>query len=274
MNYRSNYNDYISYVRSLGRRKDDGGYYELHHIVPRCLGGDNSPENLVLLTAREHILAHYLLCRIYRDDKAAYPKMAAAFRLMLTLSSQARREGFSARKYGRYREIAARMLSESRTGMKMPEETKARLSEKKKEYFKTHSGTFRGKKHTAESRRLMSLARMFKIRCLENGKIYNTCADAAKDLGICTPDLVGRSLSGKAPDASGYHFEYSDIKKEHPRHAEEWNRKIAAANKGKKVSEETRKRQSEAKKRLYARRAESAGAGIDKADEGGKIVRK
>lgn len=36
-----------------------------HHIVPRSLGGDNSIENIVLLTAREHYIAHKLLVRIH-----------------------------------------------------------------------------------------------------------------------------------------------------------------------------------------------------------------
>lgn len=30
------------------------GYKENHHILPRSMGGDNSKENLVYLTGREH----------------------------------------------------------------------------------------------------------------------------------------------------------------------------------------------------------------------------
>ena len=36
----------------------EGVYYEKHHIVPRYMGGDNSNQNLVHLSFREHILAH------------------------------------------------------------------------------------------------------------------------------------------------------------------------------------------------------------------------
>lgn len=42
-------------------RKVDSTTYECHHILPRSLGGDDNPENLVLLTFREHYLAHTLL---------------------------------------------------------------------------------------------------------------------------------------------------------------------------------------------------------------------
>lgn len=37
------------------------GYVEVHHVVPRCLGGGDEKENLVQLTAEEHYVAHQLL---------------------------------------------------------------------------------------------------------------------------------------------------------------------------------------------------------------------
>lgn len=37
---------------------------EVHHIIPKCLGGDDSPENLVKLTPKEHFLCHKLLTKI------------------------------------------------------------------------------------------------------------------------------------------------------------------------------------------------------------------
>lgn len=45
------------------------GYAEQHHIIPRCLGGDNSKANLVRLTAREHFICHLLLVDIYPNNK-------------------------------------------------------------------------------------------------------------------------------------------------------------------------------------------------------------
>lgn len=40
-------------------------FYENHHIIPRCLGGDDSDINLVKLTPEEHYVAHQLLTKIY-----------------------------------------------------------------------------------------------------------------------------------------------------------------------------------------------------------------
>lgn len=46
------------------------GYTEKHHIVPKCMGGDNKPRNLVRLTAREHYIAHQLLVKIYPKNRS------------------------------------------------------------------------------------------------------------------------------------------------------------------------------------------------------------
>ena len=47
-------------------------YKEWHHIIPKCLGGSNCKDNLVLLTLREHFLAHWLLCKIYPEEWKLY----------------------------------------------------------------------------------------------------------------------------------------------------------------------------------------------------------
>jgi hypothetical protein len=58
------------------------GYTETHHILPRSLGGSNSPDNLVKLSAREHFICHYLLVKIHPDGPNHY-KMIRAFLMML-----------------------------------------------------------------------------------------------------------------------------------------------------------------------------------------------
>lgn len=39
-------------------------YYEVHHIIPRSMGGDNSKDNLVRLSARQHFVVHKLLTKM------------------------------------------------------------------------------------------------------------------------------------------------------------------------------------------------------------------
>jgi hypothetical protein len=64
MNYQNVYNQIIE--RAKTRQLE--GYKEKHHIIPRCLGGNDDLSNLVELTAREHILCHMLLCELYPHE--------------------------------------------------------------------------------------------------------------------------------------------------------------------------------------------------------------
>lgn len=46
-------------------------YYEKHHIIPKCLSGSNDKTNLVVLTAREHFICHWLLTKMTLGDARA-----------------------------------------------------------------------------------------------------------------------------------------------------------------------------------------------------------
>jgi hypothetical protein len=101
MNYKKNYYDYINYIKSLSNRpktkKDwlqfkkngDTRYFEFHHIIPKCFGGNESIENFIALTAREHFLAHYLLFK-FTEGQSKY-KMKSAFLKMCSISSNQKR---------------------------------------------------------------------------------------------------------------------------------------------------------------------------------------
>jgi len=66
MDYKKIYNSIIE----RGLNRTDLTIYEKHHIVPRCLGGTDEPENLVKLTPEEHYVAHQLLVKIYPDNES------------------------------------------------------------------------------------------------------------------------------------------------------------------------------------------------------------
>jgi hypothetical protein len=96
MNYNKIYDD-LMFSRLLLKpqrlkEKREGKYFEGHHIIPKCKGGTgnssrpkNNP-NIVLLTAREHFLSHWLLWRIYGDRQ-----MALAFHKMLSTTNKTKR---------------------------------------------------------------------------------------------------------------------------------------------------------------------------------------
>lgn len=72
MNYQKHYNLLINNASSENRKKGNRSdtnyvYYERHHIIPKCISGTNHKTNLVLLTPKEHYVAHQLLVKIYPD---------------------------------------------------------------------------------------------------------------------------------------------------------------------------------------------------------------
>lgn len=59
------------------------GYTELHHIKPRCLGGKDHSSNLIALPAKAHYLAHWMLTKIYTNNR--FHKLNHAFSMMAVI---------------------------------------------------------------------------------------------------------------------------------------------------------------------------------------------
>ena len=106
MDYIKHYEALCNGRQSMQRAKGGETYYELHHILPKSLGGLDLQENLVLLTAREHYIAHLLLYVIYKQKGgSAFRKMAFALVSMLSNANTSTYR-FSARSYSIMREAA------------------------------------------------------------------------------------------------------------------------------------------------------------------------
>ena len=60
------YYSIISNAKS--RTLPEDTYTEKHHIIPKSLGGSNAKDNLVVLTAREHFICHWLLTKMLLGD--------------------------------------------------------------------------------------------------------------------------------------------------------------------------------------------------------------
>ena len=83
-NYKQQYDDLIKAALSENRGIKSECGYEIHHILPKCKGGNNNKDNLVKLTLFEHIKAHYLLALAYPEEE----KLLYAF--SMTMRVQAR----------------------------------------------------------------------------------------------------------------------------------------------------------------------------------------
>lgn len=62
------YEELITFAKGQFRIKgSDQPYWELHHILPKSMGGTDDVSNLVLLSLAEHAEAHYLLALKYEN---------------------------------------------------------------------------------------------------------------------------------------------------------------------------------------------------------------
>ena len=126
---RMDYNKIYSKIVERGKNRIIEGYTERHHIIPRCMGGDNQPDNLVELTAREHFLCHMLLCEMYPKN---YKLVHALF--LMSIGKQkvkAQQYVIGSRTYERLRLEYSKML----TGRPQSEETKLKKSIKMKQVW-------------------------------------------------------------------------------------------------------------------------------------------
>jgi hypothetical protein len=61
---------YIALIEKYGTTsRPFKGYHERHHVLPKCMGGKDVYDNLVYLTARCHLLAHWLLMKAFPEVK-------------------------------------------------------------------------------------------------------------------------------------------------------------------------------------------------------------
>lgn len=67
MNSTHIYHALCSSRKPLSEKWKHGSGLHRHHIVPKHSGGTDEESNYTYLTPREHVIAHYLLWRIYRN---------------------------------------------------------------------------------------------------------------------------------------------------------------------------------------------------------------
>jgi hypothetical protein len=101
------------YFKLIKNRKNNplkDCYTETHHIIPRSLGGKNFKSNLIVLSAREHFIAHLLLSKMF-SDKMKKAKMIMALAMMMVSSKNQNRYRFTSRQFSFLRELHAKSMS-------------------------------------------------------------------------------------------------------------------------------------------------------------------
>ncbi len=146
MDYHIHYNNLIISrlllkIIRINERKS-GIYYESHHILPKSLNGKGwthsyNHSNIVILTPKEHFIAHYLLTKIYPGN----PKIIYAFWAMCNGNNKYRSYNISARTFSE-----ARRLFNSCSPMKNKKHnilSKNKTSKSVKNYWDSPEGLIR-----------------------------------------------------------------------------------------------------------------------------------
>lgn len=265
MNYQKIYDALIS--RAGPRLRDDGVYYERHHIVPRCLGGNDSSDNIAYLTAEEHYLAHQLLVKL---NPGHYGICFAAFR-MTTHTGSGR---MTNKLYGWLRKRLA--LNVPKRGP-MSQEAKDRLSAAKK--GRAWSESTREKMLRYYSTKVMSDEERSKRSAASTGRTHSEETKrkiSESKIGKSRPDSYRKKMSEywKTQDISRLHTPEARAKaaeslRGKPK-SEEHRRKLADANIGKQMSEATKKRMSDVSQGVA--KSEEHNAAVARAKTGTKKI--
>ena len=92
-------NIYSKIIEKAKRKEYDlSRYCEVHHIIPKCCGGNNNKENLIVVPIKVHIILHLLLARIYEDNNLL------AFAANAMLNKKEGKGNFSTSTIARFRE--------------------------------------------------------------------------------------------------------------------------------------------------------------------------
>jgi hypothetical protein len=152
-NIMNKYKTWYNNIIDIARNRVTEGYTELHHIIPRSLGGSDDADNLVALTAREHFICHILLTKFTTGQDRN--KMLHAAILMKSANGYQDRY-FNSRLYETVRRDYAskRSLEQQGEGNSFyrkhhSDEAKAKMSATKKALYSNgkhpHIGMKRGK---------------------------------------------------------------------------------------------------------------------------------
>lgn len=242
MNYEKIYSKLVNQAKNQNREKNQKNYYERHHIIPKCFGGRNTKDNLVLLTAKEHYIAHRLLVEVQVPGTKKYYQMLNAFSFFAAKSKKHKRVKISSRYYQNVKHL----LADKKRGVPRSEKTKSKIRETKKknprvfseedklaasERMKGKNNPMYGKTHTKEVKKLLRKIKLGKknptvsesnkkrkgletkntraIKQIDKQgvliKTYVSIAEAKRDTGI--KSIIG-ALKGRWKYAGGYRWEY------------------------------------------------------------------
>lgn len=169
-------------------------YHEKHHIIPECLGGINSEDNLIDLYPEEHYEVHKLLALENPDNR----KLLHAWNMM----SRVNNKEIDKHEYKILKESFSRSISGEGNPMygknpysNLPKDRYNKLCKERSIRMTTNHPPCSGVNNSNAT----------KVRCIETGEIFNLVKDACD---WCKSKHVGDVCRGVRKQAGGYHWEY------------------------------------------------------------------
>ncbi len=215
------YRWYYQIINKARKRGKPDGYYEKHHIIPKCLGGRNNIWNTINLTYREHYIVHWLLIKFTEGEFLR--KMNLALYLMMKGSH-------------RVGKVPSRWFVRSRQA--------ARDTPRTEEFKRKMSIFMKGRKHgignKSKTGKTNSEQHRQRIREANIGNKHT--------LGFKHSDESKKMIGAASKDnkyAFGFkHTEETKQKFKNRKITEETRLKMSASQQGRKHSEETKQRMS------------------------------
>jgi len=242
MNYTKIYNQLIE--RAKNRKEERDGYYERHHIIPKCMGGSDDKDNLVKLTYREHFIAHWLLHRENPDNKS----LAVGFHIMAFGMGR----GNVRKKRNNGWIPSSRQLEEARIASVIGSTGRIRTNETKKKIGDFHRGKVESEE-TKEKKRIAHLGKKLseetkqKLREINLGNTHSLGKKHSEETKAkMSKWQIGKKLSEETKQKIGK-ASLGRTSMLGKKHSEETKQKISEAKRGKKLSEDHKQKMSESR---------------------------
>lgn len=142
-------------------------YVERHHIIPKSMGGNDSKENLVKLTAREHFICHLLLTKM-TSDNFRHKMLSAVTKFQQQRSYQYR--SLNSWEYKKLRECAIL----ARKGQRHTKEARQKIKDKHHDFSGSSNPRAKHIKAISPSGAVYLLHGTLKKFCKEHGLGYST----------------------------------------------------------------------------------------------------
>lgn len=179
-------------LNTRGRFACSDGYHERHHIIPKCMNGSNSKDNLIDLYAREHFIAHKLLA----EENPQNYQLKYAYWNMCQCTGRDGQDKYipTPEEY----EEARIFCHEAMSGENHPwygkhhtQESREKMSISKKDMYNGENNPFFRKKHSQENIEKMKGTHSGKdnpksrpVYCIELGIGFDSIGIASEKTGV------------------------------------------------------------------------------------------